>query len=277
MNRSLITPDWTNDPSFTMREVITLADVLGVAGHTIPGNSVNSIQLTLGNVTTGETYVNNALLYSPPGLLSMPLGPGSYDSSGTFTPSNTSIAGCQSIAYFKDDSWIVFGTRDTRNQYIAGSLNPGETCLYSQAGGGKILLTKDGAVTASSSTSNSSNPLSIAITPSNDTINLTNSLGYGININSSGITLTVGSNSITLDSSGNFSVSTVTGVSFSSANISSNATSTIENNATNIKDTALTIEEITPSILFGATGSPSAVAIIGPSGPTASTVMKSLG
>lgn len=190
---SQLTPRWTNDPAFTTREVITLSDVIGTAGHSAPGNTPNSISLTLGNAATGEVFSQQALLYSLPGLLSIPVGPGTFDSSGNFTESNTSVSGCQAISYFKDDQWIVLGLRDTRTQLQAGTLEPGETCLYSQIGQGRVILKKDGSINLYTAASASATAMCLSMNPATDTISLVNSKGYGIIISDSGVTITTGS------------------------------------------------------------------------------------
>lgn len=191
------TPSWTNDPSINPRELITLADVIGTGGYATPGNSTNSILLNLGIASTGESYTQDAILFSPPGLLSIPVPPGTYDSSGNFTPSSTSATGTQAIAMVRDDQWIVLGTRDTRTQLQAGNLGPGETCLYALLGQARVSLKPDGSVTLMTTSDNTANGSNIQF-----------------NLTPSGLYFTAPFGSITFDQYG-FRVTTSAGANFS--------------------------------------------------------------
>ena len=193
MNRSLLSPMWTNDPAFTTKEVLTITDVIGTAGYSVPGNSPSSVVLTLGNAASGEIYSTNAMLYGLPGLLSIPVGPGSYDNSGNFDASNTSVTACQAVSYFKDDQCIVLATRDTRTQTLAGQLNAGETCLYSQIGQGRVILKADGSINLYTAANANATAMCLSMDPNSDSISLVNSKGYGIIINENGVTITTGS------------------------------------------------------------------------------------
>ena len=117
-------------PTQQGQEILTIVDIIGTSSFSTPGNTPNSISLNLGVAYTGESYTQDAMLFTPPGLMTMPVGPGTIDSNGNFTPSNASSTGAQAVAYVRNDQWIVLGTRDTRLQSNAGNIGAGETCLY---------------------------------------------------------------------------------------------------------------------------------------------------
>lgn len=158
---------WAGNPAQNGQEIITICDVIGTGGFSTPGNTDNSVTLTLGVAYTGETYTESALLFSPPGLTSMPVGPGTFDSNGNFTADNTSPAGTQAVSYVRNDQWIVLGTRDTRTQLQAGSLGKGETCLYGLLGQARVLLKADSSVNLITTDTGdaSGNNVQLSITP----------------------------------------------------------------------------------------------------------------
>jgi hypothetical protein len=212
---------WTGDPTIKPRDFITLTDVLGTGGYSTPGNSDYTITLTLGVGYTGETYTRDALIFNPPGILSIPVGLGSFDNSGSFTAANSSPTGTQALAYLRNDQWIVLGTRDTRTQSLAGTLNPGETCLYSPISQGRVLLKADSSISLYTATSSSATAMGIFINPATDSISIVNSKGYGLIINDDGISLTMGGTvaSIQLTSSGNINIIGTSGVQIDGTSI----------------------------------------------------------
>lgn len=149
---------WTGDPSCQPSEYITLIDVLTVGTNSAPGDSTDSISYTLGSSASGEVYTSGAMHFNQPGLLSMPLPPGSVDISGNFTPSSISQTGAQALCYIRNDQYTVFATRDVRSQAIAGNLQLGETCLYGQLGKGTVILKNDSTVTLGSVANSSTYP-----------------------------------------------------------------------------------------------------------------------
>ena len=140
-------PLWIGNPNSQPREYITLCDILTVGTNSPPGDTTNSTSYTLGSAVSGEVYSSNAMQFNPPGLISLPLPPGSYNSSGVFTPSNTSQTGGQAICYVRNDQYTILGTRDVRNQNIPGNIQAGETCLYGQLGLGTVTCKNDNTVT----------------------------------------------------------------------------------------------------------------------------------
>lgn len=157
---------WAGNPTQQGQEYITLADILGTQGSEESGNSVNSITLNLGVAYSGETVTSNALLFTPPGLTSIPLGPGSIDSNGNFVGSNTSQEAAQAVAYVRNDQWIVLGTRDTRTQFTPGNLQPGETAVYATGSPAQTIHKLDGSVTmATIASSDNTSQVYLSVSP----------------------------------------------------------------------------------------------------------------
>lgn len=156
--------NWMSGSS-SPQSFITLADVLGSGGSATPGNNVNSITLNLGVAYTGESYTQDALLFTPPGIISIPQGPGSYDNSGNFNGTDTSPAGAQAVAYVRNDQWIVLGTRDTRTQFTPGNLQPGETAVFATGSTAASLYKLDGSVTHMTTSSDNSSQCYTSISP----------------------------------------------------------------------------------------------------------------
>ena len=131
------------------RETVAIADVISVGLSTSVGNNKNSITVNLGVGYTGESYSKDAMLFSPPGLLSVPMGPGFVDSNsngGDFVPSNTSMESAQAAYIVRNDKHIVLGIRDTRTQFAAGNLKEGETCVYAPASSARTTYKQDGSI-----------------------------------------------------------------------------------------------------------------------------------
>lgn len=138
---------WAGNPTQQGQDYITLADILSVQGSSEPGNSVNSLTVNLGVGYSGEIVTKNALLFQPTGVLALPLGPGSIDSSGNFVGSDVSKESAQAVAYVRNDQWIVLGTRDTRTQFTPGNLQPGETAVFATGSPAQTIHKLDGSVT----------------------------------------------------------------------------------------------------------------------------------
>jgi hypothetical protein len=154
MNKNHNKPSWVGDPAISPREQVALVSINAVNSVDVPGNNVNSILLTLGNPSTGETFTTDAIMMGPPGLISLPLGPGTVDSTGAaLDPSATSATGANAIAACRDDQWAVFGIRDTRTQPNAGNAQPGETTLFASGSPAAVSCKLDGSVTLSTQTS----------------------------------------------------------------------------------------------------------------------------
>jgi hypothetical protein len=129
------------------RETISISDVLGIGTSSTPGNNVNSIKLNLGVGYTGESYTQDALLFNSPGITSVPLGPGTFNTSGIFVGSNTSPFSTQAVSVVRNDQHIVLGVRDTRTQFTAGNLEPGETAVYATGSTARTVYKNDGSIT----------------------------------------------------------------------------------------------------------------------------------
>jgi hypothetical protein len=157
---------WTGDPSVQPTEYLTLADILTIGTSSTPDNGQSSTSYTLGNTTSGEVYTNAAMQFNAPGFISLPIPPGAYsdasfgggtsggggssstfDISGNFLPTQTSLEGGQAVCYVRNDQYIVLATRDTRNQHLVGNLQMGEGGMFGQLGKGTILCKNDGSVT----------------------------------------------------------------------------------------------------------------------------------
>lgn len=157
---------WASNPTQQGQEYITLADVLGSQGSSEPGNGVNSITLNLGVAYSGELITSNALLFQPSGLISIPLGPGSIDSSGNFVGANTSKEAAQAVAYVRNDQWIVLGTRDTRTQFTPGNLQPGETAVFATGSPAQTIHKLDGSITmATIAASDNTSQVYLSVSP----------------------------------------------------------------------------------------------------------------
>jgi hypothetical protein len=147
-------PQWVGDPTASPKEEVSLVSITAVNSVDVPGNNVNSILMTLGNPITGETYTTDAIMMGPPGLISLPLGPGTVDSAGaSLDVSDTSATAANAVAVCRDDQWVVIGTRDTRTQPNAGNAQMGETILFASGSPAAVSCKLDGSVTLSTQTS----------------------------------------------------------------------------------------------------------------------------
>jgi hypothetical protein len=159
------TSSWIGNPGTTPMKYITLADVIGTTGSGTPGNSINSIMLNLGVAPTGEAITADAMLFNPSGLLSIPLGPGTFDSSGNFTASNTSPTATEAVAFVRNSQYIVLATRDTRTQFTPGNLKPGETSVYATGSAARTVYKLDGSVTTMTTTPDGSSQVYFQVSP----------------------------------------------------------------------------------------------------------------
>lgn len=162
-------PTWTGDPSITPQETITMVDIIGVGSSTtVTGNTPDSVVYTLGVAYTGETYTQDAIAMSPPGLMSIALPPGTIDSSGNFTPATTSATAAQAICYARNDQYTVLGIRDVRTQPQAGNLQSGDTCLYGLLGSAAVTCKGDSSVNLTTNTNSNATgqDVQFSVTPS---------------------------------------------------------------------------------------------------------------
>ena len=140
----------------TVRQTLTIADVIGTAGSEAPNNATNSVNIHLGNSASGETYTKSAMMFSPPGIMSIPLPPGSIDGSGNFNAASTSLNAAQALAFVNNDQYVVFATRDTRTQFATGNLKAGETSVYAPGSSARTTYKLDGSVNHITQTSDGS-------------------------------------------------------------------------------------------------------------------------
>lgn len=129
-NHDLLYAPWMYNPIQSTLPTLTLTDVIG-ANYSSNG----SVQLTLGYGNSGETVTKNAMLFSVPGIISIPLPTGTVTSSnGVFNPSTNSSESAQAVSYIRNDQWITLGLRDTRSQVlIFPALSAGETAVFCQS------------------------------------------------------------------------------------------------------------------------------------------------
>ncbi len=188
-------PTWTQTPSAN-KDILTISDIIGIGTNNTPGNTTNSITLQLGNATSGEVYTQDAMLFNSPGLMSLPVPPGTIDINGNFTPSTTSSSGAQAISFMRNDQYIVLGTRDTRLQSNPGNIGPGETCLYGLLGQAAVTCKADSSITLSTTSTGDATGTNIQLTVSPKGLYFVSPFG-----------------SLSFDAAG-FRVSTINGASF---------------------------------------------------------------
>jgi hypothetical protein len=175
----------------------TITGITAVEGPGSNNNPDNSILISLGDPVSGETY-RKAILFTSPGFMSLPLGPGTYDSNGTFTAAPKSPSGAEAVCYVRDDQVIVVATRDTRSQNIPGNLVGGETAVYAPVSQAVSMYKADGSITHYTTSNNTSSGTSVYHTTSPSKI-LSLFPGSCIMQDETGITLSAGSCSIKLN------------------------------------------------------------------------------
>lgn len=132
-------------PAKNLGTIFDIYDILTTTLDDQPNSpgvlGTNTITCQLGNAITGSPFCDNAEFWGPAGLLSIP----------SPITSNSPQDAAQCIAISRADQNIVIATRDTRNQNLAGKIQPGETILYAGGtdgtGAGKVVLKADGTVT----------------------------------------------------------------------------------------------------------------------------------
>ena len=177
---------WSGDPNTVPVQYLTICDVLAVGptASADSSNNVNSVLLTLGNAQTGEVYTSNAILFNSPGVFSVPLPSGSV-SNNSFSPSATSLAGAQVVAWPRNDQWIVVAVRDTRTQLNPGNIQPGEAAIQATGSASRSIYKNDGSINLY--TLNGNDSMGLFISPAINSAQLVNSLGYGFSVNSNSV------------------------------------------------------------------------------------------
>jgi hypothetical protein len=144
---------WSETEPTAAASMLKIVDVIGINSNASPGNSTGSITLNLGSAYTGESYTQNAMMFSSPGFISIPMGPGEVSvTSANVTPANTSSAGAQALAWVNNDQWTVIATRDTRTQDRPGNTDPGDTVMFAQQGRASVVCKANGDVVMSTTT-----------------------------------------------------------------------------------------------------------------------------
>jgi hypothetical protein len=120
---------------------IQVRDILNVqtaASSNTTNATTGSVTLTLGLAESGEVTNSSAELWSPPGIISAPLPP---------AQSTDNINASQVLCIQRGDQNIAFATRDTRSQFAAGNIQPGETYVYATGSEARTGYKLDGSVT----------------------------------------------------------------------------------------------------------------------------------
>ncbi len=107
---------------------------------------------------------------------------------------------------------IVIASRDPRGLELAGTMGPGDACLYSPGKDGKgqarVLVKSNGSVTLMGRKGNvaGGKGMMVQLDAENGAIRMLNDLGFAIIIDADGITLTAKKASLTLKASGDVSL-----------------------------------------------------------------------
>jgi len=170
---------------------------LHVLKTTISGTA-KTVLAQLGNVAgAGVPESDTAEWWQHDGFMSLP---------PTATPG---ASASETVTISRGGRDVVIASRDLRGQQLAGSMQPGETCLYAAGADGKgqsrILLKANGSINLYTRKGNtdSGGGLALMLDPSTDQITMVNSQGYGIIIDSTGVKLTSKGAGLTLTSEGN--------------------------------------------------------------------------
>ena len=219
---------------------ITTADIINITGYGSTNNLTDSILYRMGSAHSNEVYNDNAIVFRSPGLVSLPVSTGTFNSAGVFTSTNSSDTCSQALVLENNSHWYGLGTRDTRNQPLLTATNTGETRLFAEGNpsnsiyldingncwitsnhviqqptqGTAITLTKqDGSVSLLTTDNNKSGGVTegLTISPSSNGggISLVNQYGF-ILIDASGVTLSNGNASLTLTPSGDIKINGTT-------------------------------------------------------------------
>lgn len=157
-----------------------------------------SITAQLGDVVTEQRISDNAVWLQHVGFISRPPKP---------DPKKTA---CQAVAVTTSSHDVCIASRDLRGHELAGSIGPGETCVYAPGALGtsqaRMLLKDSGAVAFITAEGNTLEGGSATISVDSDgNIVLASSKG-AIVIKDSGITLISGNSALKLGSDGNITL-----------------------------------------------------------------------
>jgi len=165
-----------------------------IGSYVDPGTG--TIILQTGDVVNGFSESDSVTLWQPIGYLARPSNP---------TP-GTNNASCQGIVIRQSNNDICQGTRDIRSQKIAGSLQPGEVCMFGGGVDGKaqarVLLKSNGTAAMYTSQGNVEGGASIAI-QANATEGISLATPWGAkSIGPNGLKIVFGSSGIQMDANG---------------------------------------------------------------------------
>lgn len=126
-------------------------DILNAARDAV----TSTVLFQTGDVITSQVESDRVESWQHAGFCSMPSNP---------IPGKSA---CQGIVWKRGDIDVCTNTRDTRGQEIAGTLAPGETCLYgSGADGnsqGRVLIKDNGGVTLFTTDDNTATGKAVAL------------------------------------------------------------------------------------------------------------------
>ena len=197
------------------------ADVLATTRNATTGLLTAQTGDAIAQTSDGDA----AEIWQQPGLASRPAVP----------VAGKSAAQCIKIKRGDNDAIIAW--RDARSTSIYGSLADGETCLYSSAGQGRVLLKKDGSINLYTVTGNAPGGQSVLVSVSPTAVSIGTPWGMVV-IDQNGINMA--------DASG------TAGISIAGGKVA-------------ILGTTVTINGGSVSI-GSATASPATPALLGPSG-----------
>lgn len=163
---------------------------------TIRDEVTKSILAQTGDEDGEQTDTDNVEMWYPPGYLSRPAKP------------EAGKQACQGIVIRQSGHDACIATRDIRGQELAGQLDDGETCVYAPGADGngqaRTIYKKDGSIFHYTRVGNSTIGAGMAmiLDAPNNAVSILNGAGYGIVVNSDGVTITSGNASLTLGSDG---------------------------------------------------------------------------
>lgn len=197
-------------PAPSLSEAVTIRDILSINID----NKTGSVSYKTGNAKRNEVIREEVQVWSIPGVYSIP------------SNVNDKKNAPQLLSLTRSDVDLAIGFRDVYTQSIPLGLGvtTGEICMFAPGSDGKsqgtIYLKKDGSINIGTQFNNISgggnigisikpdgsitlgNNLGNNITISNTGITIKNTAGFGITLDESGITLTVGASTFNMSIAG---------------------------------------------------------------------------
>jgi len=147
--------------------------------------TTGTITYSLGDAVNSRTISTDALPFQEIGFVSRP---------ANVLEDKTDAPQAFSISTTDED--IVIGARDVRGQKLYRNIAPGETCLYASGTTGEgqalVYLKDDSSInlyTVSNRDGVERKGMGVFINPNKDAISIVNSQGYGIMIDSNGVSI----------------------------------------------------------------------------------------